>query len=505
MAQIDKLIETIGRLQAEQLIVSSGERIALNVGGQSRLLSDRPVTARQIEELLKPVVPPDRAALLSGDGDHEFLYESPTGPVTLTLTRANGSLRLLIGPAGAAAPADAGPAAPVPKAAVPVPEPAAPAAASVPAAAEMGDRPAIDRLFRKMVEQGCSDLHLTSGNSPLFRKDGEIVPLGESAPLSGAEVSDLLRPIAAERYWREFEADHDADFSYEIPGVARFRCNLFLDRLGPGGVFRVIPSVIPTAEQLGLSKAILELCHLTKGFVVVTGPTGSGKSTTLASMVDYINKKRADHIITIEDPIEFVHPKGRCLINQREVGIHTGGFKPALRAALREDPDIVLVGEMLDLETAAIAIETAETGHLVFGTLHTNSAPSTVDRIIDQFPADRQSQVRTMLSESLKGVIAQTLRRKKGGGRVAAMEVLIVNPAVGNLIREGKTYQIPSIMQTGKALGMVTMNDSLLELIRRKLVDPEEALAKSYAKADLRAALERAGLTAGTPPLRQAG
>ena len=489
MAQIDKFIETIGRLQAERLTVNSGERITLITSGQSRLLSDRPVTVRQIEELLKPVIPPDRATDMSGEGEHEFHYDSPTGPVQLTLTRANGSLRLLIAPNGADAAADAGPVTP---------------ATGSAETARSGEAPAIDRLFRKMVEEGCSDLHLSSGNTPLFRKDGQIVPLGETAPLSGPQVSDLLRPIANERNWREFETEHDSDFSYEIAGVARFRCNLFMDRLGPGGVFRVIPSIIPTAEQLGLPKAILDLCHLTKGFVVVTGPTGSGKSTTLAAMVDYINKKRADHIITIEDPIEFVHPKGRCLINQREVGIHTGGFKPALRAALREDPDIVLVGEMRDLETAAIAIETAETGHLVFGTLHTNSAPSTVDRIIDQFPADRQSQVRTMLSESLKGVIAQTLCRKKGGGRVAALEILLVNPAVSNLIREGKTYQIGSIMQTGKAVGMTTMNDSLLELIRKKLVDPEEAILKSNSKADLRAALERAGLSSGPASIRQA-
>ena len=223
-----------------------------------------------------------------------------------------------------------------------------------------------------------------------------------------------------------------------------------MDRSGPGAVFRVIPAKILTAEQLGLSQHILNLCHLTKGLVLVTGPTGSGKSTTLCAMVDYINRNRDDHIITIEDPIEFVHENKKCLINQREVQTHTGSFKDALRAALREDPDIVLVGEMRDLETIAIAIETAETGHLVFGTLHTTTAASTVDRIIDQFPADRQAQIRVMLSESLKGVIAQTLCRKIGGGRVAALEVLIATSAISNLIREGKTFQIPSMMQVGK-------------------------------------------------------
>ena len=233
-----------------------------------------------------------------------------------------------------------------------------------------------------------------------------------------------------EKNRHEFHERHDTDFAYEIPGLARFRANVFMDRKGRGAVFRVIPANILTAEQLGLSPHILQLCRLSKGLVLVTGPTGSGKSTTLCAMVDYINRERRDHIITIEDPIEFVHPNKGCLINQREVHTHTDSFKHALRAALREDPDIVLVGEMRDLETVAIAIETAETGHLVFGTLHTTTAASTVDRVIDQFPTDRQAQIRVMLSESLRGVISQTLCKKIGGGRVAALEVLIVTPAV---------------------------------------------------------------------------
>jgi twitching motility protein PilT len=264
-----------------------------------------------------------------------------------------------------------------------------------------------------------------------------------------------------------------------------------MDRKGMGAVFRVIPSQILTAEQLGLSPHLLQLCHLSKGLVLVTGPTGSGKSTTLCAMVDYINRSRHDHVITIEDPIEFVHDNKSCLINQREVHTHTESFKDALRAALREDPDIVLVGEMRDLETVAIAIETAETGHLVFGTLHTSTAASTVDRIIDQFPADRQSQIRVMLSESLKGVIAQTLCRKVGGGRVAALETLIVNTAISNLIREGKTFQIPSMMQVGKAQGMQTLNDALADLVKNKLVAPEEAYVKAVDKAGFEALLKR--------------
>jgi twitching motility protein PilT len=304
-------------------------------------------------------------------------------------------------------------------------------------------------------------------------------------------VRDLVFSITPRIKREEFDARHDTDFAHEVPSVARFRCNLFMDRTGIGGVFRLIPSKIPTAEDLGLSRQILQLCDLSKGLVLVTGPTGSGKSTTLAALIDTINRNRTAHIITIEDPIEFVHANQKCLINQREVGTHTEGFKEALRAALREDPDCILVGEMRDLETIAIAIETAETGHLVFGTLHTNTAASTVDRMIDQFPADRQSQVRTMLSESLKGILSQTLCKKKGGGRVAALEVLFVTPAVSNLIREAKAFQIPSIMQTGKGLGMATLNDALLDLVQKGVVSPKEAYFKSVAKNELRILLER--------------
>jgi twitching motility protein PilT len=304
-------------------------------------------------------------------------------------------------------------------------------------------------------------------------------------------MEGYLWPICPEKNREEFEEVHDTDFAYEVPGLARFRCNYFMDRTGMGAVFRQIPTQIPTVDQLGLPKSITELCWLSKGFVVVTGPTGSGKSTTLAALVKFINQHRKDHIVTIEDPIEFVHPNEQCLINQREVGSHTTSFKRALRAALRQDPDIVLVGEMRDLETIGIAIETAETGHLVFGTLHTTTAPSTIDRIIDQFPADRQAQVRVMLSETLKGVIAQTLCKKKGGGRVAAFEILVVNSATSNLIREGKTYQIPSVMQTQKSLGNRTLNDSLMDLVKKGAVDPKEAYIKAVDKAGLVSLYER--------------
>jgi twitching motility protein PilT len=352
--------------------------------------------------------------------------------------------------------------------------------------------PVINSMFRRMVELKASDLHLSAGVAPIVRQDGEMRKLHEAAgPLASDMIKQLLVAIMPRVNQAEYEARHDTDFAYEISGLARFRANVFRDRQGVGAVFRVIPSNILTAEQLGLSPQILDLCKLTKGLVLVTGPTGSGKSTTLCAMIDYINRTRTDHIITIEDPIEFVHQNQQCLINQREVHTHTRSFKDALRAALREDPDVLLVGELRDLETIAIAIETAETGHLVFGTLHTTTAASTVDRVIDQFPSDRQAQIRVMLSESLRGVIAQTLCRKIGGGRVAALEVLLTNGAISNLIREGKTFQIPSMMQVGRAQGMVSLNDALADLVKKGLVAPEEAIVRAVDKGGLEALLKR--------------
>ena len=260
--------------------------------------------------------------------------------------------------------------------------------------------------------------------------------------------------------------------------------NVFLDRKGMGAVFRRVPTTILTADELELSPSILKLCALKKGLVLVTGPTGSGKSTTLAAMIDHINRTRTDHIVTIEDPIEFVHDNKRCLINQREVHTHTRSFKAALRAALREDPDVVLIGEMRDLETVAIALQTAETGHLVFGTLHTTTAASTIDRIIDQFPASNQAQIRVMLADALKGVIAQTLCRRVGGGRVAGLEILIVTPAISNLIRSGKTHQIPAMMQVSRGSGMVTLNDALGDLLKAGKITPEEAQLHTPAPSE---------------------
>ncbi|HEU5075625.1 MAG TPA: type IV pilus twitching motility protein PilT [Polyangiaceae bacterium] len=354
-----------------------------------------------------------------------------------------------------------------------------------------GSSAQIDALLLAMLERKASDLHVSSANVPMLRIDGEMRPIPGQASLAPEALQRLLWPIVPPRNREEFQERHDTDFAYELAGKARFRANMFVDLRGVGAVFRVIPSKILSVDDLRLPRELLSLCQLTKGLVLVTGPTGSGKSTTLAALIDYINDTRHDHIITIEDPVEFVHPNKKCLINQRQVGEHTKSFKVALRAALREDPDIVLLGEMRDLETVSIALETAETGHLVFGTLHTSSAPATVDRIIDQFPSGEQNQIRQMLSGSLKGVISQTLCKKIGGGRVAALEVMFGIPAVANLIREGKIFQIPSIMQTGRNIGMRLMTDSLAQHVKDGLVTPEEAMLKAPDKAGLESAFRQ--------------
>jgi twitching motility protein PilT len=382
------------------------------------------------------------------------------------------------------------------------PDPAS-AAVATPApgpAAPSGPTAAMDRLLTALVRMKASDLHLSAGCVPQVRHDGEMKPVPGAPVLQGTDTERLLLSIAPPRAREEFQRRHDTDFAYEIPEVGRFRGNLFVDRKGAGGVFRIIPTKILTAEELGLSAEVLDLCRLPKGLVLVTGPTGSGKSTTLCALVDYINRTRADHIITIEDPLEFIHENKQCLVNQRQVGDHTDSFKDALRAALREDPDIVLVGELRDLETMAMAIETAETGHLVFGTLHTSSAHGTIDRIVNQFPTERQQQIRLMLADGLKGVISQMLCKKVGGGRVPAMEIMIASPSISNLIREGKTFQIPSIMQSGKKAGMCLMNDSFLELVKKNLVKAEDAYAKSIDKAGLLGQFKRNGVDTSWAP-----
>jgi len=342
--------------------------------------------------------------------------------------------------------------------------------------------PKLDQYLRGMIQQDASDLHLVAGNLPAMRISGELKKL-KAKPLSDEGLEALLQELVTPKEWQGFLDTGDLDFAYELPGEARFRGNYFMQKFGPAAVFRLIPSEILTCEQLGLPVAVRKLALLQKGLVLVTGPTGSGKSTTLAAIIDEANKNRHDNIITIEDPIEFVHQSRSCMITHREVGRHTASFATALKAALREDPDILLVGEMRDKLTISLAIEAAATGHLVFGTLHTQNAPKTVDRVIEVFTAEEQPQIRSTLADSLRAVVAQNLfKRVDGKGRVAALEVMISTPALANLIREGKTYQIPSAIQTGKKHGMQSLDSAIQELLDARVISPEEAYVKCINK-----------------------
>jgi twitching motility protein PilT len=341
----------------------------------------------------------------------------------------------------------------------------------------------IDAFFKLMNEQGASDLHLVAGQQPILRIQGDLERVKYQV-LENDSLKTMLYEIAPETYVKTFEETGDVDFAYEIPGLARYRANFFMQKYGIGAVFREIPDTILTVEELGLPKVIKRLASLPRGLVLVTGPTGSGKSTTLAAIVHEANQTRREHILTIEDPIEFVHKSDKAVVNHREVGVHTDSFTAALRGALREDPDIILVGEMRDLETISLAIEASATGHLVFGTLHTSSASKTVDRIIEVFPVNQQQQIRNTLADGIRAVVAQTLfKRRDVKGRVAATEIMIGTPAVRNLIREAKTFQIPSMIQTGAKYGMQTMDDSIMELLKKKIITADDAYAKAEEKA----------------------
>ena len=533
-ARLDPFVDVMLRERADQLYLLPDEPVTLVKDGKPRKVSKQPLTDQHIYALMVEVAPPEAADKIDQHSETEFDYAAGNGLVRVRIVPEAGRLTAVISAirrltqeevaAAAAQPSRpettgkrpaVNPAAPAPAPAAKPSAAAAPKAprASVIAAAPMVDSPVaapgelpgefassefqaaeqkLGKLLRALVQSSSSDLHLRVGEPPLFRTHGEIKRQSGTA-VSVNDLELLVLSIMPERNRGEWKETGDTDFAYEISGLARFRVNAARDRKGPVAVFRVIPAKVVTVEEMGLSDEVQKLCYLKKGLVLVTGPTGSGKSTTLCALIDLVNRSRTDHIITIEDPIEFVHENKKCLITQRQVHVHTGSFKSALRAALREDPDIVLVGEMRDLETIAIAIETAETGHLVFGTLHTTTASSTVDRIIDQFPADRQAQIRVMLSESLKGVISQTLCKKSGGGRVPAREILLTTPAISNLIREGKTFQIPSIIQTSRKLGMNTLNDALVELVEKKVIEPDEAYMRSVEKSGLAASLKAKG------------
>jgi len=509
MAQLDRLLT--------QIIARGGIRLELKADRKPRLelqsgegidLLPNVLPAMMVGVLASDVVPLDLKAAWQQDGAAEFDYSLAGQTFRIRLSRnvdaaqihaehLGPSQTLAEPPARATASVEA---VSVPQALPPVPPPpAAPSPAPLVRPAtqplKVQGHQLAERLFSSLLERQGSDLHCTSGEPPLARIHGDMKELEGFGPLAPSTLLEMMEGLATSMAWQHYQDRHDADFAYAYEaGGCRLRVNYFLDRVGPGLVCRVIPNQIPDPDQLGLPDPVRRLCNLSKGLVLVTGPTGSGKSTTLAAILDLANQKRRDHILTIEDPIEFVHPRKGCLVNQREVGTHTDSFKNGLRAALREDPDIVMVGEMRDLETIAIALETAITGHLVFGTLHTSSAIGTIDRIVDQFPSDRQQQIRVMLADALKCVVSQTLLKKIGGGRIAALETLFISPAIANLMREGKNFQIPSAMQTGRSYGQKLMNDALVELMQSRKVEPLEAYLKCPDKESFVAACKRAGI-----------
>jgi twitching motility protein PilT len=481
MAILDKLLTTASERGVDAVILEPGQPPRMRRSGVEHQVSRISLDAATIEKLVAEVASDEGGASPTPAG---FEYRLAGRTYRFT-ARGSGWMAQLGEPAS--------------EASTPIAEPIAPAPviafSTTPDARPL---PPVETLLRLLVTRGGSDLHLSSNQTPRMRLHGDLFPLPEYSPPSAVDLKKLLFAVAPQRNREEFEATNDTDFALELAGKGRFRANLFREREGIGAVFRQIPYQIPSADALGLPPAVRQLAELARGLVLVTGPTGSGKSTTLAAILDLINETRRDHVVTIEDPIEFVHASKGCLVHHREVGSHTESFKRALRAALREDPDVVLVGEMRDLETTSIAIETAETGHLVFGTLHTTTAASTIDRLIDQYPAGQQGQIRLMLSTSLRAVIAQTLLKRIGGGRVAAYEILICTPAVANLIREGKTFQVPSLMQTGRKAGMVQLNDSLAKLVEAKIVGPREAYLKAVDKDDLMNRLRALGVEMST-------
>ena len=512
MPRIDPLLTAMVSNRADAVRLSDGDIAHIIKGGAQHPLTRQPLADGQLLLLLKEMTSPDILATLGGAEAIEFDYTNAEGSFVTRVTRENGTLSAMVRAGETVARPDGtvkangngshangnGHAAtpPQPVAAHTIPTPvngvAMVSVRAVRAPVDAAARAEIDELLTLLVQESGSDLHLRVGEPPILRIHGELKRL-EREPLTPPVVDAMIASIMPDRNHNEFTETNDTDFAHDIPGVARFRANTFREHHGAGGVFRVIPDKVATVEDLGIPPEVQNLCFLTKGLVLVTGPTGSGKSTTLGAMVDLVNRSRDDHVITIEDPIEFVHKNKRCIITQRQVGLHTGSFKAALRAALREDPDIMLVGELRDLETIAIALETAETGHLVFGTLHTTTAVGTIDRVIDQFPAERQPQIRVMLADTLKGVISQTLCKRIGGGRIAAREILLSVPAVANLIREGKPFQIPSVMQTSRKLGMILIGDVLIDLVDQGLVAPKEAYIKATDKTAFMGMLKSRG------------
>jgi twitching motility protein PilT len=460
MAKLDKLLESVGEIGASQIYLASDAEPSMRLpSGWRKVGSWRPDLAA-LEGLIAELLPEDVRAGLASEPSLSFSYRlSPSAAFQAHVLRAPQRLHVLFVPRRSA---DGPPG------------------------------PAIDALLRRARADEASDLHLSTGEPPALRVHGDLKPL-DGPPLSAEAARAMILEVMPEARRAEFLSHWDVDFAYEIPDGGRFRVNAFMERRGPGAAFRLVPSELLSLDALGLPRDFRALCQLRQGLILVTGPTGSGKTTTLNALVQEMNQARRDHILTIEDPIEYLHTSDRCIIHQREVGRDAASFGRAVRSALREDPDVILIGEMRDPETTALALQAAETGHLVLSTLHTSTAASTIERIVDQFPDAKQGQIRAMLADTLRAVLAQTLCRRIGGGRVAAMEVLICTPAAANLIREQKTYQLVSVMQAGRRQGMVTMTQALCDLVKGGKIEPREAYARAPDRGAIAAMLTKDG------------
>ena len=539
---LDSLVEALFRDRADSIVIESDRPVKIAMGSVERTLIAQNIRTEQIDGLIRAYMDEDQMTTFLFKGEFRLNYMNSLGTVVLVCKRMGDRLRLsiypfsegqtettpssnisvsqveLAGPVSAETEepesrrkvsgiADAS--APVPQiysdpetpleldlsSVAPGPRPGAESSKSgvpIPIRGSYGVRPVsrektrdeFEKILNQLVENKGSDLHLTAGLSPRYRIDGDIRDLG-GQPVHADQILTWFKKVAPSHAKDKFDRDFDSDFSYLAENLVRFRVNVFKDQRGIGMVIRCIPSRVPKLQELGLASQIDDLCELDQGLVLVTGATGSGKSTTLASMLDRINSTRPVHVITIEDPVEFVHEPKEALINQRELHVDTRSFSQALRAALREDPDVILLGELRDRETTEIALEVADTGHLVFGTLHTRSASNTIVRVIEQFESSEQSQIRNSLAESLRAVISQTLCKARAGGRVAAFEILLGTPAVANLVREGKAFQIMSVIQTSRGAGMRTLNDDLIRLCQKNIITFEEASRRAYNKPEL--------------------
>lgn len=469
MASLDPYLDFAVSKGATQLVLRPSSKPVL-VTSSGNLPFGQPIHASQIKVAVLEILNDEQKKVLSSKGSIQTEYKSDKASFKMAIRVVDDGVEaiFLVGAVSGAANA------------------AQQQATNKLQPAKNHKKQEIDKYLIKMIEIRCSDLHFSSGRVPKFRVDGDLTNNENfSTVLELKKLKDMLFAITPDEQKDDFEKDGACDFAYEIEGIGRYRFNIYKEKGGISSAIRHIPSEILSAEKLNLPNVVNKLAALPKGLVLVTGPIGSGKSTTLAAIIDLVNRTRQDHIITIESPIEFQHQDKKCLVHQREVGTHTNGFKDALRDILREDPDVVLIGEMRDLETISTAIETASTGHLVFGTLHTTTATSTVNRIIEIFPPDQQKQVRYGLAESLKAVISQVLLKKKNGGRVAAQEILLINSSISNMIRENKTHQMLNSMQTGKGQGMQLLNDELIRLVKDDLVEPIEAYKKAVDKDEM--------------------